>query len=189
MYEDKLKKAFDAFSLSSAEDWSDYDEYCEEKNYPKGTIIKKPNTCGKYFYFIIEGSIGVFLWNSDNYICTGFAFENNFFGDYVSILTGDPSPIEIIALEDTKVLRISRNDYLKLGETPDGNQFLRIAAEATLINLQQHQIDLLSKTAEQRYKEMLTNKPILVKRVVQKHLASYLGVTPQSLSRIRKHID
>lgn len=188
MYEDRLKNTFEAFTHSSTGDWSDYEEYCEEKYYPKDSLIKKPDTCEKYFHFLLEGSIGIFLWNEDNYICTGFAFENSFFGDYVSILTGEPSPIEIVALEDSKALRISRNDYLKLGETPEGNQFLRIAAEVTLINLQQHQIDLLSKTAEQRYKEILTNKPVLIERVAQKHLASYLGITPQSLSRIRKHI-
>lgn len=63
---------------------------------------------------------------------------------------------------------------------------MRVAAESSLIAKQQQQIDLLTKTAEQRYEEMMQQRPDWVRRLPQKHLASYLGITPQSLSRIRR---
>ncbi|MEO1450402.1 MAG: helix-turn-helix domain-containing protein, partial [Bacteroidota bacterium] len=64
-----------------------------------------------------------------------------------------------------------------------------IATEEEVANKQKQQIELLSKTAEERYRELLTKQPELVLRVPQKHIASYLGITTQSLSRIRKKME
>jgi len=61
-----------------------------------------------------------------------------------------------------------------------------IGAENSFVEKQKQQIDLLTKTAEQRYVELLRKNPKIVQRIAQKHIASYLGITTQSLSRIRK---
>ena len=65
----------------------------------------------------------------------------------------------------------------------------RAAAEGSYIGKQQQQINLLTKTAEQQYRELLQTNPDIVARVAQKHLASYLGITPQSFSRIRRLVS
>ncbi|MGL5888238.1 MAG: Crp/Fnr family transcriptional regulator, partial [Bacteroidia bacterium] len=69
-----------------------------------------------------------------------------------------------------------------------GVQIGRIAAESLYIHKQNQQIELLTLTAEERYKQLLQKQPEIIKRTPSKHIASYLGVTPESLSRIRKTI-
>lgn len=181
-----LKAAFDSYFPAPLEAWQDFANCCETIDYPKDYVLKEANTAERYFYFLVKGSAGIFLWKENNFVCLDFAFENHFFGDYMSILTGAPTPLVISTLESVQVLRLTRQDYLELGKTPIGHTLMRAAAESTYIQKQQQQIDLLTKTAEERYNELFQNQPWIIKRVAQKHLASYLGITPQSLSRIRR---
>jgi len=93
-----------------------------------------------------------------------------------------------MALENTEMLRISRENIEKLKEGQMGRLIFLISAETSFVDKQQQQIDLLLKTAEQRYIDLLEKQPNLIQRTPQKHIASYLGITTQSLSRIRKKI-
>jgi CRP-like cAMP-binding protein len=183
-----LKNAFDPLFEAPIEAWESFAELCEEKEYKKGTVLKKSHDRETYFYFIIKGSAGVFLWKENNPVCLDFAFESHFFADYVSLLTGQATPLETITLEPSLLLRISRDNYLKLGQNDIGLIITKMAAEASYISKQMQQIDLLTKTAEQRYIELLMRQPDVVARVPQKHIASYLGITPESISRIRRKI-
>ena len=106
----------------------------------------------------------------------------------MSLITNQPSPVETIALEDSEMLRISRQNIKKLKETSYGLLLFLISAETSYVEKQQQQIDLLLKTAEKRYIDLLEKQPNLINRTSQKHIASYLGITTQSLSRIRKKI-
>jgi CRP/FNR family transcriptional regulator, anaerobic regulatory protein len=183
-----LKRAFDPFFEAPIEAWQQFADAGEVKTFEAETVLKPAHDAAHYFYFIISGSIGVFLWKDKNYVCLDFAFENHFFGDYMSILTGAPTPLEITTLEKCELLRLTKTDYLKLGESEIGMVLMRAAAEGSYLWKQQQQIDLLTKTAEERYRDLLITHPDVVQRVAQKHLASYLGITPQSFSRIRRKI-
>lgn len=183
-----LKAAFDPFYTAPLEAWQDFAKYCEAVSFPKDHVLKVAEGREKYLYFMISGSAGVFLWKENNFVCLDFAFENHFYGDYMSLLTGMPSLLQIITLEECRTLRISREHFMELGQTAIGMVIMKVAAESNFIAKQQQQIDLLTKTAEQRYLDLLRHAPQVVSRVAQKHLASYLGITPQSFSRIRKKI-
>jgi CRP-like cAMP-binding protein len=86
------------------------------------------------------------------------------------------------------MLRITKEEFDKLSKEPLGGIIKRIASEVAFVDKQQQQIDLLTKTALQRYETLLEKFPDIIKRTKQKHIASYLGITPQSLSRIRKMV-
>lgn len=83
---------------------------------------------------------------------------------------------------------LSKERFDLLAQTPMGMIMMRISAETSFIEKQQQQIELLTKSAEERYRILSTKFPEIHQRVAQKHIASYLGITPQSLSRIRKNI-
>ena len=93
-----------------------------------------------------------------------------------------------MALESSEMLRISRKNIHELKQTPMGQLLFLISAEFSFVDKQRQQIDLLVKTAEQRYLELLEKQPKLIQRTAQKHIASYLGITTQSLSRLRKNV-
>ena len=189
MLAQRLKQSFDNYFEAPIEAWQIFSELCDVVNFKKNEIIKKSGDYEKYGYFILSGSGGVFVWKENNYVCLDLMYEEAFFGDYMSLITREPSLLETMALENSEMLRISRDNIAKLKETPMGSLIFLISAEWSYVEKQQQQIDLLLKTAEQRYLDLLFRQPNLIRRTPQKHIASYLGITTQSLSRIRKKIS
>lgn len=180
-----LKTSFDRYFNAPIEAWEEFAKFCEPVTFKKDQIIKRQGTTEQYFHFIIKGGAGVFLWKENNFVCLDFAFEYSSCSDYMSFLTKTPTDLEIVALENSEMIRMTSNNFTNLGNTPVGQIIMLKTAEACFLEKQQQQIELLTKTAEERYKILQTKYPNICQRVAQKHIASYLGITPQSLSRIR----
>ena len=151
-------------------------------------MIKEANHIERYGYFLIKGSCGLFVWKKNNFVCLDLFLENSFFADDISLNTGESSPIEIIALEESTVFRISKSNIEQLKKTPMGSMLFMIGSEKDFSEKQKQHLEFLTKTAEERYFDIQKNRPELLQRIHQKHIASYLGITTQSLSRIRKKI-
>ncbi|MFN4082991.1 MAG: Crp/Fnr family transcriptional regulator [Bacteroidia bacterium] len=183
-----LKKSFDQYYEAPIEAWKEFEDYCEPVSFKKEEIIKAQDTHEKFFYFILKGSAGIFLIKDNNFVCLDFAFENSACCDYMSLLTGKPSPLEVLALENSEMIKITRTNFLRLGEKSIGRIIMQKTAEASFIDKQQQQIELLTKTAEERYKILQSKFPKIEQRIAQKYIASYLGITPQSLSRLRNKL-
>lgn len=186
-YAGLLKQVFDQFYEAPPEAWEEFASFCTEMIYPKGHIIKPVDGILQYFHFMLSGSIGVFVYKEHTQICLDLAYDYSFVGD-ISMYSGQPSPTELVALEPCTMLRMTMSDYRALCKTPWGGVLCRVGSEISLQYKQQQQIDLMLKTAEERYKELLQIYPTAILRTPQKIIASYLGITPQSLSRIRRQI-
>ncbi|MBX2900155.1 MAG: Crp/Fnr family transcriptional regulator [Cyclobacteriaceae bacterium] len=184
-YASLLKSSFDNYFNAPQEAWEDFAEKCEVVAFKKDEIIKPQNSTEKYFYFIINGSVGIFLWKQNNFVCLDFAFNGHFCADYMSILTKQPTPLQVIALENSQMLRMTSKDYDLITQQPIGKVLRLVAAEMSFVSKQLQQIELLTKSAKDRYKILLEQFPDIQNRIAQNHIASYLGITPQSLSRIR----
>lgn len=184
----RLKASFDPHFEAPLLAWEQFAELCELVTFKKNEIIKPYGKPEQYGYFILKGSGGVFVWKENNYVCLDLMYEEAFFGDYMSLITKEPSELETMALEHSEMLRISRTNIDLLKQTEMGRTLFLISAEFSFVDKQRQQIDLLLKTAEQRYRELLEKQPLLIQRTSQKHIASYLGITTQSLSRLRKNI-
>ncbi len=188
MNELKLKQSFDKYFEAPIEVWKSFSDLCEEVRFKKNATIKSAGQDEKNAYFIIEGACGVFLWNENKFVCLDIVLENNFFADHMSLISKKSSPLETVAIEKTIALKISASNIAKLKESQFGKILFLLGAENSFVEKQQQQIDLLTKTAEQRYQELMNKNPIIVNRIAQKHIASYLGITTQSLSRIRNKL-
>ncbi|MEM6345882.1 MAG: Crp/Fnr family transcriptional regulator [Bacteroidota bacterium] len=184
----RLKQSFDTQFEAPLGVWERFAEHCELVNFKKNEIIKPAHSIEWAGYFILKGSGGIFVWKKNDYVCLDLAYENEFFGDGLSLNTGEATPIETMALENSEMLKISRDNLEILKQTPRGQFIFLIAAENDYAKKQKQQLDLLLKTAEQRYLELLKEQPDLILRTPQKHIASFLGITPQSLSRIRRKL-
>ena len=104
----------------------------------------------------------------------------------MSILTQAATPLQVVALEPATLLRMTTENYQRITQEPMGKILRMVAAEMSFIGKQKQQIDLLTLTASERYAMLLQQFPNIQNRVAQNHIASYLGITPQSLSRIRR---
>lgn len=184
----RLKQSFDRYFEAPLAAWQEFARHSEVVKFGKNEIIKPYGKAENHGYFILKGSGGVFIWKDSHYVCLDLMYEDAFFADYMSLITQAQSPLETMALEDSEMLRISRDQIDMLKQTPVGMAIFLISAEWSYVEKQQQQIDLLLKTAEERYTEILEKQPNLVQRTPQKHLASYLGITTQSLSRIRRKL-
>ena len=184
----RLQESFKEYFDAPIETWLEFAELCEIVEFKKNEIMKRSGMTEKYHYYILNGSAGIFIWKENSYVCIDLVYEDEFFDDYMSFITGEPSQLETVALENSEMLRISKDSMNELKQTPIGSSMFLIATELQFVNKQKQQIDLLLKTAEQRYIDLLEKQPLLIQRTQQKHIASYLGITTQSLSRIRKKI-
>lgn len=185
-----IKKIFDPYFEAPLEIWESFATFLESNSYKKNELIKESNKKEKYLSIIIKGSAGIFLWKENSTICVDLCYENDFFGDYMSFLTQKPTELFTQAIEPTEILSISFSNLNELYKSSDiGLNIGKIASESLFIHKQTQQIELLTLTAEERYLKLLERQPEIVLRTSQKHIASYLGITPESFSRIRKKIN
>jgi CRP-like cAMP-binding protein len=184
-----IKEIFDPYFEAPLEIWESFASFLKQKSFKKNEIIKEVNKIENSLSIIIKGSAGIFLWKENSPICLDLCYENEFFGDYMSFLTQQPTELFTQAIEHTEMLIVSFSDLSKLySNSTIGINIGRIASESLFIHKQTQQIDLLTLTAEERYLKLLERQPAIVKRTPQKHIASLLGITPESFSRIRKKI-
>jgi CRP-like cAMP-binding protein len=185
MIVEQLKKCFDPFLNLDIEVWENFEKHGTLRQLPKETVLKEAFTVEKYLSIIFEGSAGNLIWSKNNYVCIDICFEMDFILDYMSFTLQQPTPIEVRLFEDSTIFSVSYQNFQKiLSERENGEKITRLVAEGAYIDKQQQQIDLLTKSAKDRYLELIQKKKI-TERTPLKYLASYLGITPQSLSRIR----
>lgn len=116
-----------------------------------------------------------------------FAMEGWWISDMYSFLTGTPATQHIDALEDSEVLCIEKGDLERLYErVPKFDKFFRILLQNAFVANQQRAMASISQTAEELYLNFVKKYPSLEQRIPQVQIASYLGITPETLSRIRR---
>ncbi|MDP2723224.1 MAG: Crp/Fnr family transcriptional regulator [Bacteroidales bacterium] len=164
------------------------------KNINKSEFILQAGDVCNYIGIVIEGSLRTYYIN-ENGEDVSFLFhfnhklENLVFTDYESVLLGNKSKLNIQALENSTVFLLSKNDleslYLK---DIYWQNFGKRMTERIYLSAKKRVEDLLYYSPEKRYLNLLTDNPLIFQKIPQKFIASYLGITPQSLSRIRKRI-
>lgn len=159
------------------------------RQYPKKELILQEGEICKYTYFINRGCLRYF-YNVDGHENTAqFFFENGWYTDFDSFLTGRPTKQNIETLEPTELLLLSATDVKQLyAEIPKFERFGRIMAENAFLGVRKRNEMLENQTAEDRYLSLMQERPKVFERIPQHYIASYLGIKPQSLSRIRKRI-
>jgi CRP-like cAMP-binding protein len=118
-----------------------------------------------------------------------FASEDWWISDLYSLLTDTPSTMHIDALEDSELVCISKPDLDKIyAQVPKFERFMRIAFQNAFVAQQRRILASISQSAEERYLSFIEKYPALQQRIPQVQIASYLGIAPETLSRVRKTI-
>lgn len=158
--------------------------------YEKGSIILKKGDVCKHSFFVEKGLLRSFMLDEEGKEhVIQFAPENWFIVDRSSVYFNDPSDSYIEAIEDTEVAFISENFMRHAADVnPKFSKFNDKLLHNHIRQMQKRISLLLSATAENRYLSFIEMYPDLLLRVPQWMIASYLGVTPESLSRVRKEL-
>jgi CRP-like cAMP-binding protein len=137
--------------------------------------------------FINRGLLRMFYLVDGKEVCTGFGKENDYLAQYDSFLTKQPSAGNVDALEDCELINLSYDNVQSLyAEEPVFQIFGRKIAEMLFIMISSQTTSLLTLTPEERYKAVLERQPFIIQRVPQYMIASYIGITPEHLSRLRR---
>jgi len=161
----------------------------KEKLYKKGDFFLEEGRICKQVGFVAQGLMRYYINQDGEEKIYDFSQENEFVCNYESFLPQSPSTKNIQALEDSIVFVISHADLqIFYANVRGGERFGRIAIEAVFVKLLKDISSLYSETPELRYERFLKNHADLQQRISQYHIASFVGVKPQSLSRIRKRI-
>lgn len=162
----------------------------KEKKIKKGNNFLAEGQVCKQVGFIEKGLMRYYINNDGEDKTYAFAQENNFVCNNESFIPQTPSTKIIQALEDCEILQISYGDLqMFYKRIKQGERFGRLVIEQVFIQTLQDLSSFYTDTAEHRYRKFIIKHPDLQQRISQHHIASYVGVKPQSLSRIRKRIS
>lgn len=186
---EQIRKYFDTIVQQSDEDWHFFSSKLDRQEFPKKTLLLKIGRTENYLSFIEKGIVRFFVPREENDLTFDFAFENDFVSAYNSFLTQMPSIYNVETLSETVLWRVSYKDLQEIyAETSVGNKIGRYASEALYREKSRRELALLTDTAEERYLRLFTEQPQLIQKIPLKYIASYIGITPQALSRIRRRI-
>lgn len=161
----------------------------KKKQLKKGDFFLTDGQVCKKVGFIVKGLMRYYINYDGEDKTYSFAQENNFVCNNESFIPQTPSTKIIQALEDCKILQISYDDLqLFYKSIREGERFGRLVTEQIFIQTLQDLTSFYTDTPEYRYEKFIKKHPDLQQRISQYHIASYVGVKPQSLSRIRKRI-
>lgn len=189
---EQIKAYLDQIATISNADWDFFISKLKRKTITKKTVFLKINTIENHISFIESGVVRLFIpkENPDKEITFGFSFKNQFISAYDSFLTQTPSAYQLQALTDTTMLSITYADLqLVYNNTQIGNLIGRLTAERLFLLKSKREQNLLNLTAEERYIKLFKERPELLRIIPLKYISSYIGVTAQALSRIRKRLQ
>jgi CRP-like cAMP-binding protein len=163
--------------------------YFEMRKFKKKAILLDIGKVSNEVFYIIKGCIRLYCEKDGEELSTYFFTENMFAGSYDSFLSKRPSKVAIETLEECEVLVLSHEAQEKLYDIfPKMNEFIRKAIEQRFVLLHDLFISYLLNSPKERYLMLQKDRPELLQRIPQHQIASFLGVTRVSLSRIRNRI-
>jgi CRP/FNR family transcriptional regulator, anaerobic regulatory protein len=166
-----------------------YEEKMELVELSKKAFLLKEGETENYVYFVVEGVFRLYLIKNNKEICVEFAFSNQLMSSYLSLKFNKPSILNIQALADSKVLRLHRDQMNQFNDlSKNSERFTRQTLELLYCQKLHREMTFLTTSAEERYRKLLQKQPEMEKVIAVKDLATYLGIHPESLSRIRKKV-
>lgn len=186
----QIRKYFETLVDLNDDQWNIFSSRLEKASFPRGETLLSAGEIENYLSFIEEGIVRFYIPKSHNDITFDFGFENKFISAYDSFITRSPSIYQVEALRDTILWRISYDDLQQVySESTVGNTIGRFAAEGLYLRKSKREKSFLTKTAEERYMNLLEEHSKIMQHIPLKYIASYIGITPQALSRIRSRIS
>ncbi|QOG04670.1 Crp/Fnr family transcriptional regulator [Flavobacterium sp. MDT1-60] len=185
-----MKSIFQSIHVLPQNELDQLDDLITFRKLKKGEVLLKENQVCNEIYFIKKGILRSYFFNHQgDEITNCFAFENEFMASFSSFITQNAAEENIQALVDTELQIISRESLEKLYKLGIHWQEIgRKLTEIEYVTLQKRMISFQKLSGSQRYKELYQNHQKYIQLIPLQYLASYLGVTPRHLSRIRKAI-
>lgn len=185
---DSLKQFIESYTALPSNDWETISQCFEHRLVGKDEILLEEGKICRHLYFIENGLLRYFITKDGNDITKFFTEAPYCFTSQVSFTSQQPAKENIQAIEESIIWQTTLAQANSLLELKSWNTFIRKLIQEVQSFTENMLQQMQTETAEIRYEIMLTNNPQLLQRIPLKYLASYFGIAPQSLSRIRKKL-
>jgi len=161
----------------------------EKFHYKRDSFILNVNEVCNYFYYLNKGSIRIFYMKDDKEITEWISLENHFFVSIISFFERSKSQLIIKSIEEVEIYGISHDNLMMLSaENKEINQFYHYSLIQSLILSQKRMYSIQFHTAQEKYQNLIENQAEIIKRIPLTYIASFLGITLETLSRIRAKV-
>ena len=161
-------------------------KYITIKKVEKGDFVLKYGEVCKHIYYVNKGFIRIFYYKNGKNITEWFANEKNFFFSITSYFEATPSSLVIEAIESSEIILLSKEGLEKLRKMNLDVANLIIKFFSISLGYSQKRMESIQfETAKQRYNKLLKDQPEILNKVPLQHIATFLGITQETLSRIR----
>jgi CRP-like cAMP-binding protein len=187
----QIKAYLEQIATISNLDWDFFTSKLQRRVIQKKAIFLKLNHTENHISFIESGVVRLYIpkENPEKEITFGFSFKDQFISAYDSFLTQQPSAYQLQALAETTLLSITYSDLQEVYKRTQIGDFIgRLTAERLFLIKSKREQNLLNLNAEERYIGLFKERPELLKIIPLKYISSYIGVTAQALSRIRRRV-
>jgi len=186
---DRYKMFMQKFVAFTEEEWQLAKPFFKQENILKGNIFLRQGTICEMLSFVEAGAFRQYRTEDIEEYAYDFSFEEDYAVDFKSFLTGSPATLSISALRDSRVINISKHDLDKAYQIcPAFQEFGRLMVERAFVYDDERVQSLLYDTPEERYLKLMQRDPHLLAEVPLYSIASYLGVRPETLSRVRANL-
>ncbi len=183
-----LKQFIERYITISSTDWDEIQAYFNRRELEKDEIILKEGEICRQLYFLESGLLRYYIMKDGEERNKFFTVAPYFFTSQFSFNQQQPAKETIQAIEDSMIWEVTYQENQQLLQLESWNLFARKITQEVQFFTEEILEELQTETAENRYLKLMNNQPELLQRIPLKHLASYLGIAPQSLSRIRKKL-
>lgn len=182
----KLFQVLDRVVILSKQQQENVRRFFKYQEFPKDSLILNADEICNHLYFVVEGIVRQYYCFEGKEMTSRFAFEEDFTFAPSSFILRKPSQEMISCISNCKFFVITYEGLQYLYDNdPDWNRIGRLLIEHYFIELEERAFLMKAQTASERYDDLMQRYPDLVDRVKLGHLASYLGITQETLSRIR----
>ncbi len=186
-----LVKHFANYSPLKEEEIQELEARLTERLVKRRHFILQAGEVCKHYTFVVEGCLKMYKVDAKgNEHNLQFAVEDGWIADIGSFHSEKPSELYINTLEQSTILQIAKPDLIYFySNFPTFDRIFRVLVENAFIKLQKRVLHNISSTAEERYLDFLKTYPHLINRISNVQIASFIGVTPEFLSKLRKNIS
>ncbi len=183
-----VRKNIDRYTLLSDAEFDQFLSFTTTRTFRKRQYLVQQGDFTRHIFYIVKGCVRAFKSDdSGKEHIIQFGVEDWWIGDLAVVVTETPARLNIECLEDTEVIQIDKESHEQLyAAVPKFERFFRLIIQNSFVATQNRLLSVMSQPAYERYSEFTERYPHIVQRVANHHIASYLGIAPESLSRLRK---
>ena len=187
---EQIREYYEQHFNISEHDWNIFASALVRQEFSRKALLLEVGETERYLSFVEQGVVRMYVPREENDLTCGLVFQHSFVSAYDSFLTQSPSTYAVATITDSVLWRLTYADLQRIYETTQvGNLIGRKASEELFLKKSKRELALLSQSADERYQDLFTERPELIRQIPLKYVASYIGITPQALSRIRRRIS